>query len=163
MPRQTPVVDVMTRDVVAFSADTTVEDAVRALGTRAISGAPVVDQDGRLIGLIEDSDLIVSQARIHAPSAIEILGAYIPLPSSLDRFRDEVTHALASTVGEMMRLDPPWVGTDATLEDVATLMTDHDVSRVPVLDDDRRVAGIVSRGDLILAMGREGAGGFDGA
>lgn len=161
MPSQTPAVEVMTRDVVSFTADTTVEEAVQALGTRAISGAPVVDSDGRLIGLLEDSDLIVSQARIHAPSAIEILGAYIPLPSSLDRFREEVTHAMASTVGEMMRVDPPAVGSDATLEDIATLMTDHDVSRIPVVDADRRVVGIVSRGDLILAMGRDSAGGFE--
>lgn len=155
MPRQIPVAQVMTRDVVTFTEDTTIEEAVEALGTRAISGAPVVDSDGRLIGLIEDSDLIVTQARIHAPSAIEILGAYIPLPSSLERFREEVTHALATTVGEMMRRNPPHVGPDATLEDVATLMTDHDVSRVPVVDEDRKVIGLVSRGDLILAMGRD--------
>jgi CBS domain-containing protein len=107
-----------------------------------------------LVGLLDDSDLILSEARVHAPSAIEILGAYIPLPGAIDRFRDEMQHALARTVGELMDPQPPSVTTDATLQDVATLMLDRHVSRVPVIDADRRVVGIVSRGDLVAAIGR---------
>jgi CBS domain-containing protein len=154
MPSQTRVSDIMTTDVVTFTRDTSVEDAVQALAARKITGAPVVDDDGRLVGLLDDSDLILSEARIPAPSAIEILGAYIPLPGALDRFRDEVQHALARTVGEAMDDDPPSVGTDAIVEDVATIMLRRHVSRVPVVDADGRVVGIVSRGDLVAALGR---------
>jgi CBS domain-containing protein len=149
-----PVTELMSTDVLSFHRRTSVEDAVAGLSARGISGAPVVDDDGVLVGLLDDSDLILSEARVHAPSAIEILGAYIPLPGSIDRFRDEMQHALAGTVGELMDPHPPSVTTDATLQDVATLMLDRHVSRVPVIDADRRVVGIVSRGDLVAAIGR---------
>jgi CBS domain-containing protein len=154
MARDTSVTDVMSTEVLTFERATTVEDAIAGLTARGFSGAPVVDEDGRLVGLLDDSDLILSESRVHAPSAIEILGAYIPLPGALDRFREELQHALARTVGELMDPDPPSLGTDATVEDVATLMLDRHVSRIPVVDADRRVVGIVSRGDLVTAMGR---------
>lgn len=158
MARETPVTDIMSTEVLTFSTETSVEDAVTALAARGISGAPVVDDDGRLVGLLDDSDLLLSESRIHAPSAIEILGAYIPVPGSVDRFRDEVRHALARTVGDLMEDDPPVVTTAAVVEDVATLMTEREVSRVPVVDADRRIVGIVSRGDLVTAMGRRPGG-----
>lgn len=158
MPRELPVTEIMTTDVLTFPPDTTVEEAASAMAARGISGAPVVDGEGRLLGLFDDSDLIIAEARIHAPSAIEILGAYIPLPGSLDRFHDDVRHALAATVGDLLDddEDPPNVGTTATVEDVATIMVDRSVSRVPVVDAEGKVIGIVSRGDLVTAMGRGG-------
>jgi CBS domain-containing protein len=155
MPRDLPVDEIMTAAVVMLHADDSVEDAVRLLTERGISGAPVVDDDGRLVGLLDDSDLILSEARVHAPSAIEILGAYIPVPGTFKRFEEEVRHALGRTVADLMDPDGPSVNPDATLEDVATLMVDHRVSRVPVIDEDRRVVGVVSRGDLVHAMGRQ--------
>jgi CBS domain-containing protein len=154
MARDTAVTEIMTAEVVAFRRDTTIEEAISALNARGITGAPVVDDDGRLVGLLDDSDLILSEARVHAPSAIEILGAYIPLPGALDRFRDEMQHALARTVGELMDPEPASVTTGGTLEDVATLMLEREVSRVPVVDGEGRVVGVVSRGDLVRALGR---------
>jgi CBS domain-containing protein len=155
MPRELPVSEIMTTDVVTFTRDTTVEEAAYALAERAISGAPVVDEDGRLVGLVDDSDIIVSEARIRAPSAIEFLGAYIPLPGSVDRFREEIRHALAATVEDLMHDKPPSVLASATVEDVATIMVQHDLGRVPVVDADKRVIGIVSRGDLVKTIGRD--------
>lgn len=154
MPRELPVTEIMTAEVLTVTADTSVEQAVALLAQRGISGAPVVDADGRLVGLLDDDDLIVSEARLHAPTVVEILGAYFPLPGERHRFDDEVRHALGATVGELMDTDPAWVGRDATVEDVATLIINRRVSRVPVLDEDRRVVGIVTRGDLVAAMGR---------
>ena len=154
MPRDLPVSDVMSADVVTLTSDTTVEDALSVLNTHGFSGAPVVDARGRLVGLLDDSDLIVSEARLHAPTVVEILGAYFTLPGEHRRFSDEVRHALGRTVGEVMHERPPSVPTRATLEDVATAMIDHNVSRVPVVDEERRVVGIVTRGDLVAAMYR---------
>ncbi|HVM12819.1 MAG TPA: CBS domain-containing protein [Egibacteraceae bacterium] len=154
MPRDMPVTDVMTSDVVTLGPDASVEEAVALLTRHGISGAPVVDREGRLVGLLDDSDLIVAEARLHAPTVVEILGAYFALPGERHRFDEEVRHALAGTVGELMDDDPPTVGLDATVEDVATLIVGRHLSRVPVVDDAGRVAGIVTRGDLVAAMGR---------
>ena len=149
-----PLSSVMVTDVVTLIADQRIEDAVSSLLERGISGAPVVDGNGRLVGLLDDSDLILTGARLHAPTAIEILGAYLPFPGERQRYDDEVRHALGRTVGEVMHTDVATVGPDATVEDVATLMVDGDISRVPVVDEERRVVGIVARGDVVKALYR---------
>lgn len=155
MSRDTPVTEVMSTPVVSLSPHASVEESVSRLVEGGISGAPVVDDVGRLVGLLDDSDLVLSEARLHGPTMLELLGAYIPLPWENRRFEQEVRHALGRTVGEVMHGDPPAVGTDATVEDVATLMHDQDVSRVPVVDTDRRVVGIVTRGDIVRSFGRD--------
>ncbi|MBA2729950.1 MAG: CBS domain-containing protein [Euzebyaceae bacterium] len=154
MPRDLAVTEVMTTPVTTLTADTTIEEAASLLVEADIGGAPVVDGSGRLIGLLDDSDLVLSEARLHAPTTIEILGAYIPLPGERRRFQDELRQALGRTVGEVMEDDPPAVQPDATVEDVATLLHDRAVSRVAVVDAERQVVGIVSRGDLVRALRR---------
>jgi CBS domain-containing protein len=154
MPRDLPVTDVMTSPVVTVSPEDSVQDAVRTLVEHGFSGAPVVDADGRLVGLLDDTDLLLSEARLHAPTTVELFGAYITLPGEHRRFQDEIRHALGQTVGAVMHDAPPVLSTDARVEDVATLMLERDVSRIPIVDGDGRVVGIVTRGDLVQAIGR---------
>ena len=142
----------MTADPVTVFPDTSVEEAARLLARHSIGGAPVVDERGTLVGLLDDTDLIVSEARLHAPTTIELLGAYLTLPGERHRYSDELRHALAAVVADVMDPDPPAVYADATVEDVATLIVDRDVSRIPVVERDGRVVGIVSRGDVVRAM-----------
>jgi len=148
------VTDVMTTSVLTLRPEQTIEEAVAILSEAGISGAPVVDEDGRYIGLLDDTDLILTEARLHAPTTIEILGAYLPLPGERHRFQEELRQALGQVVGDVMETKAATVGPDATVEDVATIIVDRDVSRVPVLDDDGRVIGIVTRGDLVRGMNR---------
>jgi len=154
MPRDLPVTQVMSRDVLVVRPEDNVEDVVRLLGQRGISGAPVVDADGLLVGLLDDSDLLVADARLHAPTVVELLGAYLTLPGEQRRYETELRHALARTVAELMRTPGPSVTDQAIVEDVATLMVEDGVSRVPVVDEAGLVVGIVTRGDLVAAMGR---------
>lgn len=154
MPRERPVSEIMTTEVVSVRPDTTVEDTLTLLSRHNISGVPVVDDDGRLVGLLDDSDLLVGEARLHGPTTVELLGAWIPIPGERRRYEEEVRRALAATAGEAMDPDPVSVGPQATVEDVATLIVHRDVSRVPVVDDDNRLLGVVTRGDLVGAMGR---------
>ena len=154
MPRALPIREIMTSPAITLLPDATVEDAINLLVESSISGAPVVDADGRLVGLLDDDDLIVSEARLHAPTTIEILGAYIPLPGDLRRFNDEVRQALGRTVEEVMDDEPAALGEDATVEDAATLLHDRGVSRLPVVDADHKVIGIVTKGDLLKALRR---------
>ena len=155
MPRTTPVTDVMTAEVVSLDPGMTIDEAVRLLSEHGISGAPVTDGDGRLVGLLDDTDLLLSEARLHAPTTIELLGGYITFPGESRRYEEQLRHALAQIVGDAMEDEPHIVGTDATVEEVATIMVDHGVSRVPVVDNDRRVVGIVTRGDLVGALYRQ--------
>lgn len=144
----------MTTDVVSVTPATTLEETLLLLSRHHISGVPVVDEEGQLAGLLDDSDLLVGESRLHGPTAVELLGAWIPIPGERRRHEEEVRRALAYTAGEAMDADPVAVGPDATVEDVATLMVHRHLSRVPVVDEDNRVVGIVTRGDLVGAMGR---------
>ena len=149
--RTTPVRDVMTTDVLTFKPSDSVESAARALAERRLGGAPVVDDGGRVVGLLEDDDLILQEARIHFPTVISLLGAYLELPSSLHRFEHDVRKAVGATVADVMDADSPSCSEDDTLERVATLMHDRGLSRLPVVRDGRLV-GIVARGDLVRAL-----------
>ena len=152
MPRNTLVRQVMTTDVLTFHRDDTVEAAAKALSDRRLGGAPVVDDDGVLVGLLEDDDLIVQDSRLHYPTVISLLGGYIELPSSVSRFEADLRKAVGATVADVMDTDPATCTGDDTLETVATVMHERGVSRLPVVDPHGKVVGIVSRGDIVRAI-----------
>jgi CBS-domain-containing membrane protein len=144
----TMVREVMSTNVVTLRPDQGVAEAADILAADRIGAAPVVDAGGKLVGLLRDEDLIVSEANVHVPTAISFLGADFVLPSALHRFESELKKAAGSTVGDVMSIDFATVGPDETLEALATLMHDRDVTHVPVVDGDALV-GIVARGDLV--------------
>jgi CBS domain-containing protein len=141
----------MTTDVLTFSPDDTVEAAMKAMVERNVDGSPVVDQGGKVVGMITTGDLIVQESQVHVPTVISLFGAYLELPSSHRRFEEDLRKALGGKVADVMHKDPVTAGADDTLETAATLMHDHEVSRLPVVRDGR-LAGIVSRTDILRAI-----------
>ena len=149
MATSTPVTEVMTKDVVTLSPDQSLAEAADLLAEKGIGAAPVVDADGKIVGLLRDEDLLISEARLHLPTTIAILpGIEFTLPGQIRRYDEELKKAAASTVADVMEREFKKVGPDATIEDVATLMHEHDVTHVPVVVDDK-VVGIVARGDIV--------------
>ena len=155
MPRDTLVRDVMTTEVLTFKPEDKVQAAAEAMAKRSIGGAPVVDGDGKVVGMLRDDDLIVSDVRLHAPTVISVLGAYLELPSSASRFDKEVRKAVGATVADVMTENPETCGEDATVEEVATILHEHNLSRLPVVRDDKLV-GIVARGDILKEIVKKG-------
>jgi CBS domain-containing protein len=144
----TTVRDVMSTNVVTLRPDQGVAEAADILAADKIGAAPVVDADGKLVGLLQDEDLILTEANVHVPTAISFLGADFVLPSALHRFEDELKKAAGSTVGDVMTTEFARADPDDSLEALATTMHDRDVTHVPVVEGDALV-GIVARGDLI--------------
>ena len=155
MPRNTLVSQVMTIEVLSFRPEDEVQKAAEAMAARSIGGAPVVDADAKVVGMLNDDDLIVSDTRLHMPTVISVLGAYLELPSSASRFDKEVRKAVGSTVGDVMSENPKTCSEDDTLEQVATVLHEHHLSRLPVVRDGKLV-GIVSRGDIVKAIVQKG-------
>ena len=151
MPRNMLVRQVMTTDVLSFHPEDPIDAAARALSERGIGGAPVVDADGRLVGLLEDDDLIVQDVRLHFPTVISVLGGYFEWPGSVARFEEELRKAVGATVGDVMDPHPPSCSPGDTLESVATVLHERRASRLPVVEAGVLV-GLVSRGDLVRAM-----------
>lgn len=158
MSRQSPVSEVMTTDVLTFSPDENVAHAMEVLVDRGIDGAPVVGADGGVVGMLSTGDLIVQESRLHFPTVISILGATLELPGAKKQFDDDLRRTLGSTVGQVMQADPVTIGADDTVEEAATLLHEHDISRLPVVADTGLV-GIVSRVDILRAILRDDAEG----
>jgi CBS domain-containing protein len=153
MPSTTTVRDVMTTDVATLRLDQPITEAADALAAGRYGAMPVVDTDGKFVGLLRDDDLIASEARIHVPTYLMLLGTSVPLPGSMKRFEHELHKVAGSTVAEVMDDDPVTVGPDATLEDVATLMHERDLTHVPVVENGR-VVGLVARSDIVRFIAR---------
>jgi CBS domain-containing protein len=149
MPRDSKVSEFMTTDVLSFGVDDTVQAAMEVMVERSIDGAPVTEAGGKVVGMLSTGDLIVQESQLHFPTVISILGATLELPSSKHRFDEDVEKALGSKVRDVMHAKPHTIGPDDTLEQAATLMHDHDVSRLPVVDADGRLVGIVARVDVL--------------
>jgi CBS domain-containing protein len=147
MPGDVIVTTIMTSDVITLSPEQTVPEAADVLAEHHIGAAPVID-GRKLVGLLRDEDLIVSEAKLHVPTVIEFLGAELVWPKSEKRWEAELKKAAASTVADVMTTDFPTVSPTDSVEAVATAMHDRNASHVCVTDGDRLV-GIVARGDLV--------------
>ena len=151
MPRSQPVRDAMTTDVLAFAPDDTVQDAMRELVAKGVDAAPVVER-GRVIGLLSTGDLIVAEGQVHVPTVFSLLGASIEWPGERRKFEEDLRRAVGGTVADVMTKKPKTIGPDATLEEAATVLHANDISRLPVVDVDGGLLGILARGDIIRAM-----------
>jgi predicted transcriptional regulator len=154
MPTSTPVREVMTKDVVTLRPDQSFEAAADLLAEKGIGAAPVVDGD-RVVGVLRDEDLIVSESNLHAPTWFNFLGAEFPLPRQAKRFESELRRMVASTVRDLMTTEFESCAPDETLGDVAAKMHDRDVTHIPVIDADHHLVGIIARGDVVRRVAAE--------
>ncbi len=143
---------VMTVDVVSVTPDETVQDASARLVEADVDGAPVVDDEGLVVGLLTTDDLLVQETKLHYPTVISLFGAYLELPSAQRRFEEELRRAVGAKVSDVMHTDPVTCAADDTLERVATEMHERKLGRLPVVDGHGRLVGIVARGDILRAV-----------
>ncbi|MFN6559602.1 MAG: CBS domain-containing protein [Nostoc sp. ChiSLP01] len=145
------VADVMSRDPIVVQAQTPLKEAIQILAERHISGLPVVDEGGKLAGIISETDLMWQETGVTPPAYIMFLDSVIYLKNPATYERD-LHKALGQTVGEVMSTNPITISPEKTLKEAATLMHDRSVHRLPVLDSAGQVIGILTRGDIIRAM-----------
>ena len=142
--------DIMTPDPVTVFPETEVTQAARLLLEKGINGVPVVDAEGRLVGLLCQSDLIVQQKKLPIPSLFTFLDGLIPL-TSMKQVEREVKKIAAVTVADAMTPAPVTVKPDTAIETVATLMVDNSFHTIPVVDGGRLV-GIVGKADILRTL-----------
>jgi CBS domain-containing protein len=145
------VADVMSRDPIVVRPETPLKEAIQILAERRISGLPVVDDAGKLVGIISETDLMWQETGVTPPAYIMFLDSVIYLKNPATYERD-LHKALGQTVGEVMSKQPITVSPDKTLREAAKIMNDRNVHRLPVLDSEGHVIGILTRGDVIRAM-----------
>ena len=144
---------IMTREVNTVKPNTPVTVVARLFRERAISGLPVVDDDGAVMGLISEVVLFARHARPHFPAYIAFLDSIIYLESG-KRYRESMRHILATTAGELMTTPAKTVNPGMDVRDLAAFMLEKRVNPVPVVDDDGHLVGIVSHTDVIQMIER---------
>lgn len=141
--------DIMSSPAITVRMDTKIPEVARLLRTHDISGMPVLDEAGRLVGVVTDHDLILRNAPIREPRYFAVLSGYIPLNLEEHRhYREQLRHTMAVTAGDMVEPDVPTVTPDTPLEEAMELMLDPKVTLLPVLDEGE-VVGVVTRTDLV--------------
>lgn len=142
--------DIMTPDPITVGPDLSVTEAAHLMSERHVGALPVVDK-GRMVGFVTEGDLIMQDARVHFPTYLSLLGGYVFAPGASDRFEAALRKAVAANVDDVMTREPVTVTPDALVTDVATLMVERDIARVPVMDGDT-VVGIISKSDIVRSL-----------
>ncbi len=145
------VAQVMTHNPIMVNPQTPLKQAIQILAEKQISGLPVVDDMGKLVGIISETDLMWQETGITPPAYIMFLDSVIYLQNPATYERD-LHKALGQTVGEVMSNNPITISPDQSLKAAAKIIQDHKVRRLPVVDDFGTVIGILTRGDIIRTM-----------
>lgn len=149
------VADVMTPDPIAVKPQTPLQEAIQIITTEEISGLPVIDDAGKLVGVISETDLMWQETGVDPPPYIMILDSVIYLQNPA-RYEKEIHKALGQTVGEVMTDKPISITPERSIRAAAHLMHDKKIRRLPVVDSQSgQLIGILTQGDIIRMMATE--------
>ena len=142
----------MERDPVTVTPQDEVETLLHLLRENELPGVPVVNEAGRCVGIVTESDLVISEedADLHLPHYISLFGGVVFL-EPLKRFENRLKKAFASTVADMMTADPVTIDSDASVGEAARVIAERKHNRLPVVEHGRLV-GVVTRVDLLGAL-----------
>ena len=142
--------DIMTTNLITVSPEMEITQAAKLLLDKKINGAPVVNEDGKLVGILCQSDLIVQQKKLPLPSLFTFLDGIFPL-SSMKQMEKEAQKITATTVAHAMTKNPVTIKPDTRIETVAELMTEKKYHTLPVVDN-AVLVGIVGKEDVLKTL-----------
>ncbi len=149
------VADIMTPNPILARPDMPLKEAIKILAEHRISGLPVINDAGKLVGIISETDMIWQESGVTPPPYITILDSVIYLENP-SRYEKELHKALGQTVEEVMTKAPlATITPSQSLSEAARLLNEKRVHQLPVLDETGMVIGILSCGDIIRMMATE--------
>lgn len=142
--------DIMTRKVITVTKETTVKELARILTTHNISGVPVVNDAGIVVGVVTESDLIDQNKKIHIPTVVSILDSFIYLESP-DKLEQEMRKIAGSTVADIFTEDLTSVTETTPIDEMATIMSEKNIHTLPVIKDGE-LLGVIGKKDIIKTL-----------
>lgn len=142
--------DIMTRQVITVAPDMLVKELASLLLTHKIGGAPVVDAEGTLVGVVTESDLIDQGKNVHIPTVVSILDSFLFLESP-QKMDQEIKKMAGRTVNDICAKELITVDEECPLSDIATIMAEKKVHTLPVVSGGTLV-GVIGKTDLIRAI-----------
>lgn len=142
--------DIMVRDVITVHQNDSIESVARILVSHNISGVPVVNDAGNLVGMVTEGDLLYKEVNPRLPDYVNVLGAII-FYNGVEQFHDDFKKLIAGRAREIMTDEVITVSEDTELQEVAQIMVENGIKRVPVVKDQKMI-GIISRCDMIKTL-----------
>ena len=155
MVLQLSVSDVMTQPLLSVTPETPLQEAVQLINDHHVSGLPVVDAHGSLIGELSEQDLMVRESGVDAGPYVMLLDSVIYLRNPLNWDR-QVHQVLGTSVNDLMRKDVHSCQGDLPLPKAASLLHERGTQRLFVLDAAKKPVGVVTRGDVVRALASHG-------
>jgi CBS-domain-containing membrane protein len=145
--------EIMNADVPSVSPDDDARRAIDLLAKTDMGAVAVIDADRRVVGIVSESDLILSdeESDLHLPHYLNIMGGVV-FVGSMKGFEKRLDKAFATEVSELMTADPIVARTYEAADRVAKKIADKHHNHLPVVDDDGRLAGMVTRADALAAL-----------
>jgi CBS domain-containing protein len=140
----------MTKNVITVTENTGIKDLAQLLAEHRISGAPVVDDSGKVLGVVSESDLVMLQKNLHIPTVVAIFDAVVYL-ESLKHFEEDLNKMTSSIVGDIYNKDYIAVTPESLISEVATIMDEKKLGTIPVIDDGKLV-GVVGKVDIVRSL-----------
>jgi CBS domain-containing protein len=142
--------EIMTSNVISVTTETTIKELVNLFSEHNVSGAPVIDKTGNLIGVVTENDLIDQTKKLHIPTVITILDSifYLENPSKMEK---EMKKMAGTKVLDIYTPHPVSVKPEATIEEIATIMAEKNIHTLPVLEDGK-IIGIIGKRDIIKTL-----------
>ena len=145
--------DIMTPEVITVQMETTVNELAEILWKNRISGTPVLDDDGNVVSVVTESDLIDQSKKFHIPTMISLLDSVIFLESS-KKTEKEIKKMAGNTVQDICSKELVIVDSETGLDEIATIMANKKVHTLPVVQDNRLI-GVIGKSDIIRTMATE--------
>ena len=142
--------DIMTQNVVTVNKDQPISDLSKLFIENHFNGVPVLDDAGKVVGVVTQGDLIEQNKNLHIPTVIALFDAVLFLDSE-KKFESDVKKLSGSKVEDIYHKCPVTVSPDTDLGEITTIMAEKDVHTLPVLEDDKLV-GIIGKKDILRAM-----------
>ncbi|MFA5515243.1 MAG: CBS domain-containing protein [Desulfuromonadales bacterium] len=143
--------DIMTKQVHSVRAATTIDELARLFVDTRVSAMPVLDAEGRLEGIVTETDMVEQDKPLHVPTVVTLFDWVLYLESEKN-FRDEVNRITARTVGEICTREVVTCVPETPVNEIAALMVEKKAHLIPVVEKGK-VVGVVGRLDIIRTMG----------
>jgi CBS domain-containing protein len=145
--------EIMDTDVPTVTREEDARRAIELLAETDLGAIPVVDSDRRVVGIVSESDLVLSEEEsdLHLPHYVDIMGAVV-FVGSMKGFEEKLNKAFAANVRDLMTADPVVASVDDSADAVARAIADAHHNHLPVVDGDGRLAGMVTRADALAAL-----------
>ena len=143
--------DIMTTDVIVANKNDIIANVANLLIKEKIGGLPVVDEENKVVGIISETDIMKKESHVDSPRMLNCIQGIIFL-DDMKKFEDEMRAIAAYKVEDLMSKDIITVNENDTFDYVANVMINKSINRVPVVDENNFLKGIICRYDIIKAM-----------